>query len=29
MKSANLSGDVHLEEFSLLFKSSREFFSRR
>jgi ubiquinone/menaquinone biosynthesis C-methylase UbiE len=26
MKAANLSGDVHLEEFSLLFKSSREFF---
>ena len=26
MKSANLAGDVHLEEFSLLFKSSREFF---
>jgi hypothetical protein len=26
MKAANLAGDVHLEEFSLLFKSSREFF---
>jgi ubiquinone/menaquinone biosynthesis C-methylase UbiE len=26
MKTASLSGDVHLEEFSLLFKSSREFF---
>ncbi|HLL22517.1 MAG TPA: methyltransferase domain-containing protein [Kofleriaceae bacterium] len=26
MKSANLSGGIELEEFSLLFKSSREFF---
>ncbi|MDQ3333671.1 MAG: methyltransferase domain-containing protein [Myxococcota bacterium] len=26
MRNANLAGDVHLEEFSLLFKSSREFF---
>jgi len=26
MKSANLAGDLQLEEFSLLFKSSREFF---